>query len=316
MSMKSPIQGLLLAVLVIGASAHAALGQTPRTAQEFNYRGLDRQNKGDIDGAIDDFTKAIERSEGIVQVVGYINRANARSNKSDWDGAIADYTRGLELQLNPGENVKAKPERRNREAGVSVSSGVTLAPPIEFTYNNRGNARRAKGDVLGAIADYTKALEQNPKYADAFYNRGVALQSREDFDAAIRDYSNALGLAPKFAEAYVNRGQAKQSKEDFDGAIADYDAALQLKPDEGTYFARASARESKKDLRGALADYSKVLELNPNSAQSYVNRAAIEAIQGEIEEAERDFERGFGLDPGLRAQYKEFIEKRHLKIRP
>src|SRR6266513_723537 len=174
--MKTACHVLLLAVLVIGASAHAALGQSPRTAQEFNYRGLDRQNRGDIDGAIDDFTKAIERSDGMVQVVGYINRANARLSKSDWDGAIADYTRGLELQLNPGENLKAKPERSNREA-VSVSSGATLAPPIEFTFNGRGNARRAKGDVDGAIADYTKALEQNPKYADAFYNRGVALQS-------------------------------------------------------------------------------------------------------------------------------------------
>ena len=89
-----------------------------------------------------------------------------------------------------------------------------------------------------------------------------------------------------------------------------------MKPEEGTFFARASARESKKDLGGALADYSKVLELNPNSAQSYANRAAIEAIQGKIAEAERDFERAFRLDPALRGQYKEFIEKRHLKIGP
>jgi len=89
-----------------------------------------------------------------------------------------------------------------------------------------------------------------------------------------------------------------------------------LKPDEGTYFARASARESKKDLSGALADYSKVLELNPNSAQSYANRAAIEAIQGKTAGAARDFDKAFALDPGLRAQYKDFIEKRHLKIRP
>src|SRR2546423_1428188 len=178
--MKTVCEILLLAVLLTGPSAHIASGQSPRTAQEFNYRGLDKQNRGDIDGAIEDFTKAIEGSDGLVKVVGYINRANARLNKSDWDGAIADYTSSLDLQLNPGENVKAKPERRKPEANVLVSGGVTLAPPIAFTYNNRGNARKGKGDLDGAIADYTKALEQNPKYAEAFYNRGIALQAKDD----------------------------------------------------------------------------------------------------------------------------------------
>jgi len=41
-------------------------------------------------------------------------------------------------------------------------------------YNNRANARRGKGDLEGAIADYTKAVELIPKYAEAFYNRGAA----------------------------------------------------------------------------------------------------------------------------------------------
>jgi len=28
---------------------------------------------------------------------------------------------------------------------------------------------------MGAIADYTRAIEQQPRYAEAFYNRGAAL---------------------------------------------------------------------------------------------------------------------------------------------
>jgi len=90
-----------------------------------------------------------------------------------------------------------------------------------------------------------------------------------------------------------------------------------LKPDDaGTYFARASAREGKEDLNGAAADYSRTLELDPNSAQAYANRAAIETIQGKRTEAAQDFEKAFKLDPGLRAQYKDFIEKWRAKSKP
>jgi tetratricopeptide (TPR) repeat protein len=137
-----------------------------------------------------------------------------------------------------------------------------------------------------------------------------------DFDAAIKDYSSALAIAPQFVEAYVNRGQAKQSRQDWAGAISDYSEALRLKPEAGTYFARASAREIKGDLEGAIADYTRTLELDPNSAQAYVNRAAIETMLGKKIEADRDFESAFKIDPNLRAQYKEFIEKWRAKSKP
>ena len=41
-------------------------------------------------------------------------------------------------------------------------------------YINRGNAKCELGDYRGAIADYNKAIELNPKYVKAYYNRGIA----------------------------------------------------------------------------------------------------------------------------------------------
>jgi tetratricopeptide (TPR) repeat protein len=39
---------------------------------------------------------------------------------------------------------------------------------------HRGYAKKRLGDKKGAIADYTKAIELNPQYADAYYSRGNA----------------------------------------------------------------------------------------------------------------------------------------------
>ena len=41
-------------------------------------------------------------------------------------------------------------------------------------YYGRGLAKSAKGDQDGAIADFSKAIELNPKLAVAYFNRGLA----------------------------------------------------------------------------------------------------------------------------------------------
>lgn len=102
--------------------------------------------------------------------------------------------------------------------------GAHLAPP----YNNRGLAKQDKGDLEGAIADYNRALELNPRYAPAYNNRASAKHDTGDLDGAIADLNRALELDPRDAAAYSNRAAAKGKKGDLDGAIADLNLALNL----------------------------------------------------------------------------------------
>ena len=57
-----------------------------------------------------------------------------------------------------------------------------------------------------AIAACDRAIQQNPRDANAFYNRGIEWRAKGDNDRAIADYNDAIRLNPKDAIAFYNRG--------------------------------------------------------------------------------------------------------------
>jgi len=61
-----------------------------------------------------------------------------------------------------------------------------------------------------------------------YHNRGVSYYKKKDYDKAIADYSKAVDLNPQFAEAYYNRGVAYSVKKKFDACKEDLDKAMQL----------------------------------------------------------------------------------------
>lgn len=91
---------------------------------------------------------------------------------------------------------------------------------------------------LGLVTDdfseklkfYTKAIEHNPEYTDAYINRGLVKNELEDYEGSIKDYDKAIELDSKCSLAYNNRGYTKHKKGDYEGALADYNKAILLNP--------------------------------------------------------------------------------------
>ena len=57
-----------------------------------------------------------------------------------------------------------------------------------------------------AIADYTKAIDLNPNYADAYNNRGGVYHDKGEHARAIVDFDAVINLQPDSAIAYYHRG--------------------------------------------------------------------------------------------------------------
>ena len=185
-------------------------------------------------------------------------------------------------------------------------SKVTLAPREDASaYYNRGNAKDDKGDLDGAIADYNRAIELDPKLAIAYNNRGNAEKAKGDLSGAIADYNRAIELDPKHASAYYNRGNVKDAKGDLDGAIADFNLAIELDPkDADSYTNRGRCKEAKGDLDSAIADYNRAIELDPKLAIAYNNRGNAKEAKGDLDGAIADFKRATELDRRLAIAYK------------
>jgi tetratricopeptide (TPR) repeat protein len=67
--------------------------------------------------------------------------------------------------------------------------------------------------------------------AEALSKRGEAKRRKGDLDGALADFDIAIELQPGLAAGYSGRGLVKQSKGDLDGALLDLNRALKLRPD-------------------------------------------------------------------------------------
>ncbi|MDR1804556.1 MAG: tetratricopeptide repeat protein [Treponema sp.] len=75
------------------------------TSSEYYIRGLELMNKGDFDGAIEDFKAAIKMESDYPVAKNklywaFCNRGNVYRNKMKLDLAIADYTEAIKLDPN------------------------------------------------------------------------------------------------------------------------------------------------------------------------------------------------------------------------
>jgi Tfp pilus assembly protein PilF len=151
---------LVLLILLTACTAHA---QQPVSADHFSQRAIDRFEKNDLEGAIADFTKAIELNGQQLEFCFYF-RGIALYRRGRLDEAIADLSKAISLKQHP-----------------------------RF-YDDRGNLLAQKGDFDGAIVDLNRAVELEPKYAKAYGDRGIVHLMRGEDTAAESDFKKCFEL--------------------------------------------------------------------------------------------------------------------------
>mgnify|MGYP001473938842 CR=1 FL=1 len=140
-------------------------------------------------------------------------------------------------------------------AGIIFSVPEKLHAETATFYINLGIDKAELGDHYGAISNFTKAIEINPKSFLAYYNRANSKDELKDSYGAIADYTKAIEINPNYYQAYTNRGMAKDDIKDYWGAIADYTKAIEINSSSViSYINRGVTKFKIGDKKGACLD--------------------------------------------------------------
>lgn len=168
-----------------------AIASKPDYYLPYNERALTRHALKDLRGAAADMGRVCELRPR--WATGWLNRGQLLLGARDYEGARAALSKVLGLPASPADQAKA--------------------------YHYRGLARRLTGDVDGAIDDYGKALELDPRMVATSVNRADLLSRRGRDAEALREFRRAVRLAPTVWQAWVGLAQVLLKREEYSEAI-------------------------------------------------------------------------------------------------
>lgn len=208
---------------------------------------------------------------------GYCNRALGKLENALDDAREAALLDKNDMYLNDLGNIEQE-LGLYREAVGSFTEAFSLAPENAFILTNRANAKSLSGDLVGALNDYTKAIERGDH--TAYYNRAnLQLNQLKDYDAAIEDFTSAINCdtCSDKHHYYYNRAYTKSLTGDLEGALRDCDLALGI---DSEYFRpiRLKAKTCYRlgDLYHARESYLRLVHLGAADLIDYQELGSIE----------------------------------------
>jgi tetratricopeptide (TPR) repeat protein len=191
------------------------------------------------------------------------------------------------------------------DVGVKAPATVVAKEPKADDFYVEGNGKYEKGDYRGAVASYTKAIEINAEYVEAYNNRGIAYSNLGDTQKAILDFNRAIEINPQLAKVYYNRGVVYRSElADYQKAILDFNQAIAFDPKYAkAYSERGYAYSRLGDTQKAISDLNEAIALDPTYAGAYHNRGIAYSDSGEYQKAISDLNQAIALDPKYAETY-------------
>lgn len=112
-----------------------------------------------------------------------------------------------------------------KEACAEYDVVVAAKPSLE-ALSERSDARVSAGDTKGALEDMAAVLKLSPKDDFAWAARGDYYLELKRYKEAIADYTQAIELQPRSKSTYIKRAHAREKVGDAKGAAEDREKAL------------------------------------------------------------------------------------------
>ena len=261
------------------------------------------------------------------------------------DAAMLDNIRITETNLNnllSALNADKSNKGRFNQGKSLRAKGEFAAAAVEFQASQidtkyREDSLTALGEIYYLLnlneqaANYLeRALDINPKNADAHLKLARAYERLGSIDKAANEYNSALTkssenadillslegiwkrkveLAPDDAEAHANLGAVYQKKGNLDLALSEYQKAEKLNPTNvTTRMNMGTLFQAQKNYEQAIEAYDSILRLYPNTVLAYYYKAQSLRAMNLKDAAIQNYKLALNLEPNNEDIKKEMFE--------
>lgn len=162
----------------------------------------------------------------------------------EWKSEIEEKVKSLLGEATKGIQI---PGRRSEEARAHLLKGYRLHRQKSYSE---------------ALVELNKALEIDPKNAEAYYWRGRTLVNLGKPDLGEEDFRIAVTLKPDYGEAYDQLGWLASRQGKVEEAIGHLNRSVELKPENAwAYYHRSRLFFDKGEVASALKDAEEACRL-------------------------------------------------------
>src|SRR5580704_11482339 len=157
-----------------------------------------------------------------------------------------------------------------------------------------------------AIIQFRKAIQIDPKYAEAHYELAEADLKLTHNQDAFREMSQVVELDPNHYKARVALGGMFLASGSHFYPNAEEQARYVTEHDPNNpegYVLLGNVLLAQKHYEDALASFSKAIAIKPSEPSAYMNRGAVYVFMKQDDAAEKDFKKAVELDPHSLAAY-------------
>ena len=197
------------------------------------------------------------------------------------------------------------------------SDNPLIDPDKVMALMSEGNALISNGNADAALVKYNEALKfaENGEDPEVFYNMGIAYKVKGEIDKAAAEYERALELAPKYAEALNNLGNIRKDQKQYDEAIRCLELSIEVFPDNpNTYNNLGTVFAMKGNVNKAAVYFIKAVRLQPSYIDARQNLGLAYQQQGRLDVAEKEFSEALQMTMGMKLREEKRLEAARVMV--
>jgi tetratricopeptide (TPR) repeat protein len=263
--------------------------------------GQNAQQRGDLDGAVRHYTRAISADTSLYQA--FYQRATAYMGLGRESEALADLKKTLELQPDFARAHRAMGQilldrGQTDESKRAFARALELDPKLTGVRLYYASALIKSGNPAAAIEHLQIAAVENRSSALVFALLGVARERLGKLEEALVDYSQAIEMEQTSAAAREGRARIFESRGDNVRAIEDYSIAYRVAPSRELALKLARLHARAGQSQAAIQVYRNLLLERSGDLAVRMEMAQVLAENGLNDEAAKEIEAVVAAKPG------------------